>query len=157
MSERNEHRNNCRVVMDGYGICHCHGPSVWVFALTRYELEDVTRMGEAWREMNLSIDGDWVKYDEAKDLFQKQETALGYLRADAKAYCITIKNLSNRISDLTTQLEAQSVTYQDNLTEIQFLKADLANKNKMLQAREKECDVLMAQRNLAEAKLERTR
>ena len=44
------------------------------------------------------------------------------------------------------QLQAQSVCYQDNLTEIQLLKAQVVN-------REKEVDRMMAQRNLAEAKL----
>ena len=44
------------------------------------------------------------------------------------------------------QLQAQSVCYQDNLTEIQLLKAQVVS-------REKEVDRMMAQRNLAEAKL----
>ena len=44
------------------------------------------------------------------------------------------------------QLQAQSVCYQDNLTEIKLLKAQVVS-------REKEVDVMMAQRNLAEAKL----
>ena len=44
------------------------------------------------------------------------------------------------------QLQAQSMCYQDNLTEIQFLKAQIVN-------REKEVDRMMAQRNLAEAKV----
>ena len=44
------------------------------------------------------------------------------------------------------QLEAQSVTYQDNLTEIQLLKAQIVS-------REKEIDVMMRQRNLAEDKV----
>ena len=51
-----------------------------------------------------------------------------------------------RANLLQEQLEAQSVTYQDNLTEIQLLKAQVVS-------REKEVDRMMAQRNLAEAKL----
>ena len=47
---------------------------------------------------------------------------------------------------LRNQLEAQSIEYQDNLTEIQLLKAQIVN-------REKEVDTMMAQRNLAEDKL----
>ena len=51
-----------------------------------------------------------------------------------------------RVVKLREQLEAQSVTYQDNLTEIQLLKAHVVS-------REKEIDVMMRQRNLAEAQL----
>ena len=51
-----------------------------------------------------------------------------------------------RANLLQEQLEAQSVTYQDNLTEIQLLKAQIVS-------REKEIDVMMRQRNLAEDKV----
>ena len=59
---------------------------------------------------------------------------------EGEAYCLRC------VVKLREQLEAQSVTYQDNLTEIQLLKAQVVS-------REKEIDRMMAQRNLAEAKL----
>lgn len=213
------HQNNCRVVLDGYGICRCYPLPSWMVALERHNLDDVTRGGEAWREMNLSPEGDWVKYDQVALISQEQHEAAerkrtqlkaviknhadslrgivqlieqgkvdhalqwakdalsGYTEpiestvlklqqqiaelktklatmtqernkylvereqvlawrradeemikgqeADVNACHITIENLTIRISDLIAQLEAQSVTYQDNLTEIQFLKDQL--------------------------------
>jgi|CXWL01.1.fsa_nt_gi hypothetical protein len=59
---------------------------------------------------------------------------------EGEAYCLRC------VVKLREQLEAQSVTYQDNLTEIQLLKAHVVS-------REKEVDVMMAQRNLAEDKV----
>jgi len=60
----------------------------------------------------------------------------------------------NRVEALTDQLEAQSIDYQDNLTEIQLLKAQAEQMQKTITAREKEVDVMMRQRNLAETKCE---
>ena len=54
--------------------------------------------------------------------------------------------MNDTIISQRDQLQAQSVCYQDNLTEIQLLKAQVVS-------REKEVDRMMAQRNLAEAKL----
>lgn len=61
-------------------------------------------------------------------------------RLEGDAYCLRC------VAKLREQFHAQSVTDQDNLTEIQLLKAQIVN-------REKEVDRMMAQRNFAEAKL----
>ena len=124
-------------------------------ALERYDLDDVTRGGEAWREMNLSPEGDWVKYDQVALIVQEQHEATNFtycaycgfkspvdkngeeiaahirtcdkhpMRAMELEYDQRMTTLRNTISDLRSQLEAQSVTYQDNLTEIQLLKDQL--------------------------------
>ncbi len=133
------HQNNCRVVLDGYGICRCYPLPSWMVALERYDLEDVTRGGEAWREMNLSPEGEWVKYDQVALIVQEQHEATERGRAQLKA---VIKNHADSLRGIVQLIEQGKVGHA-----LQWAKDALSGYTEPI-----ESTVLKLQQQIAELK-----